>query len=196
MRRPGAGGIRISLPTGQLELRMRLSELAAQLPEWFVYCHRTILVNLDYVSSISQGTLELRGGGTLPSAASVWQKSSKSCWISSGADGKCQNHPIKVIPCFRAEQAAVPCYDLLNNFSAQPMRLHGLFLCSPLHPFPDSGVFTGKDKKAVLRCRSSLMYGFATPGACAPATALSRRFIRREHSSVSDRPSRSGACVS
>ena len=59
-------GIRISLPTGQLELRMRLSELAAQLPEWFVYCHRTILVNLDYVSGNSQGTLELRGGGTLP----------------------------------------------------------------------------------------------------------------------------------
>lgn len=59
-------GTRISLPSGQLELRMRLSELVSQLPEWFVYCHRTVLVNLDYVSGISHGTLELRGGGTLP----------------------------------------------------------------------------------------------------------------------------------
>ena len=55
-------GIRISLPTGQLELRMRLSELAAQLPEWFVYCHRTILVNLDYVIRISADGVELQGG--------------------------------------------------------------------------------------------------------------------------------------
>ena len=44
----------------------------------------------------------------------------------------------------------MPCYDLLNNFSAQPMRLHGLFFMLPLHPFPDSGVFTGKDKKRVV----------------------------------------------
>lgn len=50
----------------------------------------------------------------------------------------------------------MPCYDLLNNFSAQPMRLHGLFFMLPLHPFPDSGVFTGKDKKAVFEMQIQL----------------------------------------
>lgn len=59
-------GTRLSLPTGQAEVRMRLSELASKLPEQFIHCHRTILVNLDYVSGIRQGALELRGGGSLP----------------------------------------------------------------------------------------------------------------------------------
>ena len=57
---------RISMPSGLLETRLRLGELAALLPEHFIYCHRTILVNLDYVRRLGQGELELRGGGTLP----------------------------------------------------------------------------------------------------------------------------------
>ena len=57
---------RISMPSGLLETRLRLGELAALLPEHFIYCHRTILVNLDYVHRLGQGELELRGGGTLP----------------------------------------------------------------------------------------------------------------------------------
>ena len=57
---------RISTPSGLLETRLRLGELAARLPEQFIYCHRTILVNLDYVRSLGQSELELRGGGTLP----------------------------------------------------------------------------------------------------------------------------------
>ena len=57
---------RISTPSGLLETRLRLGELAARLPEQFIYCHRTILVNLDYVRRLGQGELELRGGGTLP----------------------------------------------------------------------------------------------------------------------------------
>ena len=57
---------RISTPSGLLETRLRLGELAARLPEQFIYCHRTILVNLDYVRRLGQGELELRDGGTLP----------------------------------------------------------------------------------------------------------------------------------
>ena len=57
---------RISTPSGLMETRLRLGELAARLPEQFIYCHRTILVNLDYVRRLGQGELELRGGGTLP----------------------------------------------------------------------------------------------------------------------------------
>lgn len=56
---------RISLSSGYLETRLRLSELADLLPEQFIYCHRTTLVNLDYVRRMSQGELELLGGGTL-----------------------------------------------------------------------------------------------------------------------------------
>ena len=57
---------RISTPAGFLETRLRLGELAGLLPEQFLYCHRTILVNLDYVRRVGQGELELRGGGVLP----------------------------------------------------------------------------------------------------------------------------------
>ena len=57
---------RISTPSGLLETRLRLGELAALLPEQFIYCHRTILVNLDYVRRLGQGELELHGGGTMP----------------------------------------------------------------------------------------------------------------------------------
>lgn len=57
---------RISTPAGFLETRLRLGELSGLLPEQFLYCHRTILVNLDYVRRLGQGELELRGGGVLP----------------------------------------------------------------------------------------------------------------------------------
>lgn len=57
---------RLSLAAGQVEVRMRLSELSSLLPEQFLHCHRTILVNLDYVCGIRQGELELRGSGCLP----------------------------------------------------------------------------------------------------------------------------------
>lgn len=57
---------RLSLEAGQVEVRMRLSELAGLLPEKFLYCHRTVLVNLDYVNGIQPGELELLGGGSLP----------------------------------------------------------------------------------------------------------------------------------
>ena len=60
-------GIRIALEDGQLECRMKISELAAMLPSGqYVFCHRTILVNLDYVTSIRYCELELKSGARLP----------------------------------------------------------------------------------------------------------------------------------
>ena len=60
-------GIRIALENGQFESRMKISELAAMLPSGqYVFCHRTILVNLDFVTSIRYCELELKNGVRLP----------------------------------------------------------------------------------------------------------------------------------
>ena len=60
-------GIRIALEGGQMESRMKISELAAMLPSsQYVFCHRTILVNLDFVTSIRYCELELKNGARLP----------------------------------------------------------------------------------------------------------------------------------
>ena len=46
---------------------MRLSDLQAMLPSRrFILCHRTILVNLDYVLYLRYCELELKTGETLP----------------------------------------------------------------------------------------------------------------------------------
>lgn len=61
-------GIRLLLREGHhLKIHTKISELAAMLPErQFVFCHRTILVNLDFVHSIRYCELELKTGTTLP----------------------------------------------------------------------------------------------------------------------------------
>ena len=60
-------GIRIVLENSQLESRMKISELASMLPSGqYVFCHRTILVNLDFVTSIRYCEIELKGGIRLP----------------------------------------------------------------------------------------------------------------------------------
>lgn len=60
--------LRMRLSDGQLEhLLMRLSDLQAMLPSRrFILCHRTILVNLDYVLYLRYCELELKTGETLP----------------------------------------------------------------------------------------------------------------------------------
>ena len=59
--------VRIVLEDGQLESRMKISELAAMLPDsQYAFCHRTILVNLDFVTSIRYCELELKNGTRLP----------------------------------------------------------------------------------------------------------------------------------
>lgn len=60
-------GVRIVLEGGQLESRLKISELAAMLPgSQYTFCHRTILVNLDFVTSIRYCELELKDGTRLP----------------------------------------------------------------------------------------------------------------------------------
>ena len=60
-------GIRITLKDGQFESRMKISELAAMLSSsQYVFCHRTILVNLDSVTCIRYCELELKNGARLP----------------------------------------------------------------------------------------------------------------------------------
>ena len=60
-------GVRLILKDGREETGLKISELAAMLPErQFVFCHRTILVNLAFIQSIRYCELELKSGATLP----------------------------------------------------------------------------------------------------------------------------------
>lgn len=60
-------GVRLVLKDGREETGLKISELAAMLPErQFVFCHRTILVNLAFIQSIRYCELELKSGATLP----------------------------------------------------------------------------------------------------------------------------------
>lgn len=60
-------GARLILKDGKIETGMKISELAALFPErQFVFCHRTILVNLAFIQSIRYCELELKSGVTLP----------------------------------------------------------------------------------------------------------------------------------
>ncbi|MGN1349994.1 MAG: LytR/AlgR family response regulator transcription factor [Anaerovoracaceae bacterium] len=62
-----ARGIRLVLRDGIIESTMKISELATLLSgRQFVFCHRTILVNLEYIQSIRHCELELKSGVTLP----------------------------------------------------------------------------------------------------------------------------------
>ncbi len=57
----------LTLTTGKLLVSMMISELAAMLPEdAFIFCHRTVLVNLAFVGSIRRSELELKNGESLP----------------------------------------------------------------------------------------------------------------------------------
>lgn len=44
----------------------KLSVLLGQLPEQFVQCHKSFLVNMEQVERMEPGALLLRGGGTVP----------------------------------------------------------------------------------------------------------------------------------
>ena len=60
-------GVRLTLRDGQAEAGVKISDLAAMLPErQFVLCHRTVLVNLAYVQSIRYCELVLKSGMILP----------------------------------------------------------------------------------------------------------------------------------
>lgn len=60
-------GVRLTLRGGQADAGVKISDLAAMLPQrQFVLCHRTVLVNLAYVQSIRYCELELKSGKVLP----------------------------------------------------------------------------------------------------------------------------------
>lgn len=57
----------LHLTEGQEIVRLPLSRLAERLPEsQFIYCHRTVLVNLAFVHRLRQRDLELTSGEILP----------------------------------------------------------------------------------------------------------------------------------
>lgn len=60
-------GVRLNLGTEKIEVKMPISQLISMLPEGqFAYCHRTLLVNLDYVRRVRYCELELKSGERLP----------------------------------------------------------------------------------------------------------------------------------
>lgn len=57
----------LTLGTGKLTARLMISELAGLLPETqFVFCHRTVLVNLNFVEGIRRDELTMKDGSKLP----------------------------------------------------------------------------------------------------------------------------------
>lgn len=60
-------GTRLILVSGKCKTSAKISELEQMLPgERFVFCHRTLLVNLAFVQSIRYRELTLKNGQTLP----------------------------------------------------------------------------------------------------------------------------------
>lgn len=63
-------GARLQLTGGPIETSVRISELASMLPERsFIFCHRTILVNLAFIKHLRSCEIELADGRILPSAS-------------------------------------------------------------------------------------------------------------------------------
>jgi len=53
--------------TGSLEFRSSLKEVMEQLhPSWFVQCHKSYCVNLNYIDSTTHQTVTLVNGETIP----------------------------------------------------------------------------------------------------------------------------------
>ena len=60
-------GVRITLRDGQEEAGLKISQLETMLPtDRFFLCHRTVLVNLEFVQYIRYGELVLKNGEVLP----------------------------------------------------------------------------------------------------------------------------------
>lgn len=60
-------GVHLILSDGEMEINMRLMELANILSfSHFMFCHRTILVNLAYIRNIRYCELDLSSGVSLP----------------------------------------------------------------------------------------------------------------------------------
>ena len=58
---------------GVIEYYSRLSDVANQLDSRFAKCHRSYLVNLDYLSECSKGQIILTNGERIPVSKARWQ---------------------------------------------------------------------------------------------------------------------------
>lgn len=58
--------VRVHLRAETVEVYGKLSDLSRQLPDRFVRCHQSFLVNLDYVASLHAASLRLTDGAELP----------------------------------------------------------------------------------------------------------------------------------
>lgn len=57
----------LTLTTGKMTVNLMISELANMLrSDDFIFCHRTVLVNLAFVHSITRSAFELKNGESLP----------------------------------------------------------------------------------------------------------------------------------
>jgi DNA-binding LytR/AlgR family response regulator len=70
--------IELHLPDSTLTLRMPMKELGTLLGEGFLRCHRSYLVNIDYVSSISHSELTLTDGAKLPLSRSMYNAANEA----------------------------------------------------------------------------------------------------------------------
>lgn len=60
-------GVRLNLVVEKVAVKIPISQIVAMLPEGqFAYCHRTLLVNLNYVHRVHYCELELKSGERLP----------------------------------------------------------------------------------------------------------------------------------
>ena len=60
-------GVCLNLGDEKAEVKIPISQIAGMLPEGqFAYCHRTLLVNLNYVRHVRYCELELKSGERLP----------------------------------------------------------------------------------------------------------------------------------
>lgn len=74
-------GTRLILPSEKCKVSVKISELEQMLPkEKFVFCHRTLLVNLSFVRSIRYCELTLKTGQVLP-VSKYRQAELKECFL-------------------------------------------------------------------------------------------------------------------
>ncbi len=60
-------GVKIILLNGQLEVKLKISELETMLPDQrFILCHRSYIVNLAFVQYIHYYEIKLQDGQTIP----------------------------------------------------------------------------------------------------------------------------------
>ncbi|NHM14694.1 response regulator [Eggerthellaceae bacterium zg-886] len=78
--------IKIKTPDGTLEMYGKLSEIMKQLPDRFIQCHRSFLVNLDYVQALQKKELLLSTGEEIPISQHRYQ-ATRDCLVKNIHEG-------------------------------------------------------------------------------------------------------------